>query len=989
MNAYTTLAAAGGMLALSIDRKALADALSAMKASGGAAIIEKRNTIPILGCVLLDATPDKLTLRATDLDVMLSIELPCATDGCGRVAVEFEALHKAVKGAKGESVRLVELVGADAKTAGRAALQHDGGAATLPTRLADDFPIIREPEGLALVAFDAATLKRDLDRAATCISTEETRYYLNGVFFHLTRLAPPDPRTPEHDAAADELAALRDAQHRHERAEKQAAEPIACEEAADTPDDPETVAARLARMDELQAACAEFEAVRCKPDSLCMASTDGHRLARVARPIPADVETLSDSILPIKPVQWIRRVALKGRDGPAYLAFHGARFVFQAGRMRMVGKLVDGTFPDYSRVIPTSGGHKLTFPADALAGAAKLAGDHGSGKTRAMLLSVGEGWATVRATCPDNGTVSGMIEGGTFQPDGEADAFGVGMNAKYLAALMADRKGDTVTLTAQDPDCPILIESEGAPEFTTVLMPMRVDGAIYTPDDMRKANRDALAIFREDVPGKLASIADLETSIAGQLNGNSYLADALATARREAGALVTAAIDLMAARTGMPRHEARQAILRELAAMKGQEDPLVARARAAAANAGRAFPLDEPEPCGPVCPVAIEPVEEPETVAVDTPEPDAPAEPVAQEPEETPETPEEASARIRASQPMFASLQAFKAAAGQGTRWTLENWSPDEGWRGARVRTVATVRARDIGFIGENATLAECQAADVRGFGDRSWIGFPKQPDWSSDPEGLVIYYPACEQTGRGPREVPCMRLRPVPVEEAPQPVETAPVETASDDVAALRALVLDLAAKVEALESAAKPQERVQDVPAPVDAPEAPQSPVRRSQAHERAIRMAWLQRQRVRGLKRDRAHSEAHAAAMVERAIAAEAKVDGLEAANRNLCASIDVANAELAQKSGLVARLTVRVARLTGLLAGRKRQIAALGRDLLIARNRVADIRAAGESVPPLASVPVEPKPVETAKPAPAPAVKARVEAFDDADNYAAAC
>jgi hypothetical protein len=103
---------------------------------------------------------------------------------------------------------------------------------------------------------------------------------------------------------------------------------------------------------------------------------------------------------------------------------------------------------------------------------------------------------------------------------------------------------------------------------------------------------------------------------------------------------------------------------------------------------------------------------------------------------------------------------------------------------------------------------------------------------------------------------------------------------------------------------------------------------------AHERAIRTAW----------------------------AARAKARGLKAANANLCASIDVANAEIAAKAGMIERLTGRVARLKAVLAGRKAQIAALGRSLLVARNREADIRTAGESVPVLDAAPETPAPID---------------------------
>jgi DNA polymerase III subunit beta len=882
MNAISQFAAtSGGMLALSICPKALRDALAAMRASGGAQIIERRNTIPILGCVLLDAQPDKLTIYGTDLDVMLSIELPAAVDGCGRVAVEFEALHKAAKGAKGETVRLVDMGGADASRGGRATFQHDSGTATLPTRSADDFPFIPTPDGLALFAIDGPTLKRDLDRVATCISTEETRYYLNGAFFHVVD---------------DEYGRSR----------------------------------------------------------LRIVSTDGHRLARIDRERPEDApEAMPDVILPSKPVHWIRRVGLKGGEGQAYLWFSASKFVFQRGRMRMVGKLVDGTFPDYSRVIPTQGGYRMTFPADALADAANLAHGHCSGRTRAMLLSIGQDWATMRATCPDNGTVSGMIEGSTFEPSDDASEFGLGMNAKYLGELMRDRKGEAVTLTMQDASAPIRIESDESPEFTTMLMPMRVDGDVYTPEDMRKATRDACEIFAEDMPTKLAAIAKLEAKLAE--TGNSYIADAVTGHRKEAGKLVTAAIDLLAARTGQPRFEARAAILRDLAAMKGEEEPLIVRARTA--KAGCVEDKHERSVCDPAhvadaCVVAVAEPQSPE------PEPvESQAEPVApaQEP-------------VEEGVPMFASLQAFKAAAGQGSRWIVESWDDDAGaWARPRERTVATVRARSIGMLFEFADLDACQKADVRGFGGRTWIDFPKQGDWTSDAEGLIVWAGLSPET-----RAPNIRIRPASVEEAP--AEDIAAESQPGELAAMRALVLELSARVAALEGAAQGEG---EALAPVAAVEAVDAPQRRSAAHERAIRRAWAERKAARvrmGLleaQRRRLH-EAEDRAMAEAVRADEAE------------RQVEEGQFLLDCTSRRVGKLMVRVARLSAVLAGRKAQIVKLGRDLLVARNRAADLRAEGVAPPALASVPSIAPRAHASQPS-----VPMLDTEDDADRYSAAC
>jgi len=1008
MNAFSNIVAAS-YLSLTVDRKSLANALGAMRATG-AGIIEKRNTIPILGCVLLDMTPDCLTVRGTDLDCMLSVQLPAAGDR-GQLAVDFFALEKAVKGGTGEHVRIFD------NGAGRAILTTDAGTTSLPALPAADFPMqtFLTFDRSLLFTVDAETLRHDLDRVAPCISTEETRYYLNGVFFHATRIAPPQPRTAEHEAADNERRDLADAQYESQRRARLLAGVDNGAVPEGEPDDAETVAARRARIDELDALIAAWDAVRCVPDKLCMAATDGHRLGRIARDVPDGMPAaLPDTIVPRKAIEWLRRKGLKsaGATGTARIGFDkGSRFACIVGRMEFVTKAIDGSFPDYSRVIPHGVSKRvITVGAEALADAAKSVSAHMSGRTRSFLLSAGNGWGTAYGQCPDNGVATAVIDGATFKAEASfGDDYCAGFNAKYVRDLMGSFAGETVTIGMEDCAAPARIEGDASPEFLAVLMPMRVDigtGGPFTPDCIRKMTRTPLDIFHEDMPGKLEGIAKAAIVMANRaVFSKADAAKGIGRLRAEAGAMVTAAIDFRATREGRGRFEARDWFLRLLATMKGERPrDAIERARLARVRANvRAAAMGQPVDVQPVDVQAAE-LQAAESYGPPAPfadvefknAPAAPAEPAApRQPdapaEDSPDAPEQAdepsaaavAADIRARQPMFATLQAFKAAAGQGSRWIIDNYAPDSGWGGARVRTVATVRARDVGFLGENATLAECQAADVRGFRERSWIGFPKQPDWTSDPEGLVIYYPACSQSGRAAKEIPCIRLRPAPAVEAvvvpvvDAAIEAVPAGQAGDmptgaathvgEIAELRALVIDLAAKVAAMEAAGKPLEAAGDSPAPDVGVEASETPVRRSQAHERAIRRAWTYRNRIRAYRSEQENARVHMGNVVKRTVRAEAETVEAErqrdlaideAKNaRELLASVSETKAEM----GRAARIgIVRARRMSAVLAGRKRQIAALGRDLLTARNRTADMRAAGGTPRALESVPAIPAP-----------------------------
>ena len=855
MNAHTTIAAAS-MLSLTVDAKALADAVQTYKATG-ANIIEGRNTIPIIGALLLEALPGKLTLHGTDLDCMLSIELPADVEATGAVAIEFDTLKKATaaaKKAKADTVTLAMMGG------GRVSFQPSTGArVSLVTLDASDFPKLPyDASEFACWSADAEELRGDLDRLAPAVSPEESRYYLNGVFFHTVQ-------------------------------ESEGSAPV-----------------------------------------LRMAATDGHKLGRITRAMPDIPEGgLPDSILPKKAVHFLRRKMLKGRDTVSIGvnsqregALRTSKFIAKAGNMRFVSKLIDGTFPDYSRVIPGTypDSESWTVEADTMGDAARHVGQYAQHKHKGFKLSIGEGWATAFLQ-NDSGHVGLEIDGVEYVPGSKNDdrVHVTGVNSGYLAELMDGYAGQRVKFTMHDGAAPMRIESDDAPEFLCVCMPVRVDAVgkdvrAMSPAAIRKLDRNALEIFRSDMPERIEKARALEA--------NPTNRPVLKKIREAAtGKIISEAIDYYATAHHVERYQARAVILAELDAMCAPA------------------PVEEPAP------VEAEPVQD---VEAEAGEPDA-TETVASDPTPAPVAADEPGEDEPAAR--YETLQEFKAAAGQGTRWIIENHDGEK-WGGTRTRTVATVRARDLGFLGEDATLEQCRAADVRGGGGRSWIGFPKKDDWSSEGDWLVIYYSACDQAGRASREVPCLRMRLADAVEETTPVDTQPVETSDntaliEQVAALSARVEELAAMVAAGAS--------RDV-----------QPVKRTEGHARAIRMAALQRDRVRGMKRDREHTRQHMADVIERAVKAEERADKAEAK---------------------VERLETRVRRLTAVWKGAKAKIATLGKQLLARRDHV-DLRPAVEDV---ARIPA-PAPVQAApaKPAPAPAKRMLESEFDDdACSYAAAC
>src|SRR3712207_930565 len=149
-------------------------------------VVERRNTIPILSNVLIEATKEgALRLMATDLDLQVNDAVEAQVQQAGATTVPahtlFEIVRKLPEGSQ------VELSAADGKmqvNAGRARFN----LATLPR---DDFPVIAEGDLPTRFELPAATLRQIIDKTRFAISTEETRYYLNGIFLHVSDEAQP------------------------------------------------------------------------------------------------------------------------------------------------------------------------------------------------------------------------------------------------------------------------------------------------------------------------------------------------------------------------------------------------------------------------------------------------------------------------------------------------------------------------------------------------------------------------------------------------------------------------------------------------------------------------------------------------------------------------------------------------------------------------------------------------------------------------------
>ncbi len=391
-----TAAAAVAPAAL-VERAPLVAALSFLSGN----IVERRNTIPILSNVLIVASEAGARLTGTDLDIQASTDVPAVWDAPASFTVDVVALLAAVKACEGDTVRLQ-------LDAGGVTVSGDGMASRLATLPADDFPAIApigdNPVGFVL---DAATLSHDWTRVQACQSTEETRYYLNGILMH----AP---------ARAEDRRAL------------------------------------------------------------VFAATDGHRLGVVERECPAGAANLPDSIIPRKAVKALLKAVGKKAAGEVALQVNGARIDLQAGGWSLASKLIDGTFPDYTRVIPHANDKLATFDGAALAKAAGNMCKVGKEKTPAIRLTIDAATGATLQRSDVEGGRSAVGVAAAWKDNAKRDpstGLAIGFNGKYLCELLGGFPAGDVVLHLADASAPTLMTCAAAPELRYVLMPMRVDGS--------------------------------------------------------------------------------------------------------------------------------------------------------------------------------------------------------------------------------------------------------------------------------------------------------------------------------------------------------------------------------------------------------------------------------------------------------------------------------------------------------------------------------
>jgi DNA polymerase-3 subunit beta len=375
-----------GPMKINVERGAFLKALSHVQS-----VVERRNTIPILSNVMIEAAKGQLKLTATDLDIEIVESIPADVIRNGAATAPAHMLYDIVRkmpdGAQVQAELLTNEGGRLQVAAGTVRFE----LACLPK---EDFPQMATgalPHKFRLAADEAKAI---IDKTRFAMATDETRFYLMGIHLHAAKEG--------------------------------------------------------------------------KTKALRAVATDGHRLARFEMDLPDGAADMPGIIVPRKTVNELRKL-LDDAEGGIDVALSDTKIQFSFDGVELTSKLIDGTFPDYQRVIPSGNDKALALDSKDFSHAVDRVSTISADKTRAVKINIGTDKITLSVINPESGTATEEL-GATYS----ASAIEIGFNAKYLMDITGQIEGKEIRFLLSDAGSPTIIEDGEDKRTLYVLMPMRV-----------------------------------------------------------------------------------------------------------------------------------------------------------------------------------------------------------------------------------------------------------------------------------------------------------------------------------------------------------------------------------------------------------------------------------------------------------------------------------------------------------------------------------
>ncbi len=365
---------------INLDKNSFLKSLSKIQS-----VVEKRNTIPILSNVKIDASNNVVTLTVTDMDVLATQEVEASVNEAGSLTVPAQTLYEIIrKLPEGAQINLV----ADVNSS-RLIVKSGSSKFTLSYLPSEDFPQISEGDLTHKFTLEVKTLLKLIDKTKFAMSNEETRYYLNGVYFHISN------------------------------------------------------------------------------GKLRAVATDGHRLASVEAEAPEGTGGMPGVIIPRKAVNELSKL-LEGQE-KVTISVSESKIKFSANKIDLLSKVVDGTFPDYQRVIPENNKKILTTSTNALKEAVDRVSTIAVDKTKAVKIALSNNQVSLHSQ-----GVEGTSADEDIAANYSSEALEMGFNSRYVLEMLNQIESSEVQIAFDSNNSPSLITDPTDNSAVYIIMPMRV-----------------------------------------------------------------------------------------------------------------------------------------------------------------------------------------------------------------------------------------------------------------------------------------------------------------------------------------------------------------------------------------------------------------------------------------------------------------------------------------------------------------------------------
>ncbi len=352
-------------------------------------IVDKRNSLPILANILIEAKDNKLILSSTDMDISIIEKITCDVMEDGATTINSQILYDIVR--KIEDNSQIEIISNSGKLL---SLRSEGSRFSLASLPKEDYPMIEKDNFGVNIILNSKILFKLIDKTKFAISNEETRYFLNGLYFNITN------------------------------------------------EDNKNI--------------------------VTLVGTDGHRLAKFSHEIDEKIDQVSGVIIPKKTIYELSKL-LSEIDADVEISISSNKIVFIIGDIVFISKLIDGSFPDYKRVIPKDNNNILRINRDKLLSAVDRVSTIANEKSPVIKFKLLQNILNLNTINNERSTASEDLN-----INYAGDEIEIGFNSKYIMDIVNNLEDNEISINLKDGTSPVIAQENSNTNLVYVLMPMRV-----------------------------------------------------------------------------------------------------------------------------------------------------------------------------------------------------------------------------------------------------------------------------------------------------------------------------------------------------------------------------------------------------------------------------------------------------------------------------------------------------------------------------------